>query len=209
MIGPRMTSSPHTVCRMGNREDLLAGAKECVVRLGYARTTARDIAEAAGTSLAAIAYHFDGKDNLMATAMVEVLDESIGHTVQHALAAAGPGECPQEQFLATWTALLDGLPKNRIAALAGVENFAQIDRVPAVHEALVQRLNRLSDQMTADFMDRNEHADPVEAAAVAKLYQVLMHGVTVCWLIDPSATPTPREMLTAMRALSGARQPVP
>ena len=32
---------------MGNREDLLAGAKKCLYEKGYARTTARDIASAA------------------------------------------------------------------------------------------------------------------------------------------------------------------
>ncbi|MGH4006514.1 MAG: TetR family transcriptional regulator, partial [Pseudonocardiaceae bacterium] len=44
---------------MGNREDLLAGAKRCLYEKGYGRTTARDIAAAAGgVSLAAIGYHF-------------------------------------------------------------------------------------------------------------------------------------------------------
>ena len=33
---------------MGNREDLLAGAKKCLYEKGYARTTARDIAPRPG-----------------------------------------------------------------------------------------------------------------------------------------------------------------
>ncbi|MET1071471.1 MAG: TetR family transcriptional regulator, partial [Umezawaea sp.] len=33
---------------MGNREDLLVGAKRCLLDKGYARTTARDIATEAG-----------------------------------------------------------------------------------------------------------------------------------------------------------------
>ncbi|WP_031080407.1 TetR family transcriptional regulator, partial [Streptomyces sp. NRRL WC-3549] len=39
---------------MGNREDLLKGAKQCLVERGWARTTVRDIAAAAGVSHAAI-----------------------------------------------------------------------------------------------------------------------------------------------------------
>ena len=65
-----------SVHSMGNREDLLRGAKRCIVELGYARTTARDIADAAGTSLAAIGYHFGSKQNLVTTAMTEMLDRA-------------------------------------------------------------------------------------------------------------------------------------
>jgi hypothetical protein len=42
---------------------------------GYARTTARDIAAAAGTSMAAIGYHFRSKDALLMAAMLEAFDE--------------------------------------------------------------------------------------------------------------------------------------
>jgi AcrR family transcriptional regulator len=43
---------------MGNREDLLAGALECLKTKGWTRTTVRDIAAAAGVNHAAIGYHF-------------------------------------------------------------------------------------------------------------------------------------------------------
>jgi AcrR family transcriptional regulator len=46
---------------MGNREELIAGAKRCLIEKGFARTTARDIASASGVSLAAIGYHFGSK----------------------------------------------------------------------------------------------------------------------------------------------------
>ena len=54
---------------MGNREALIEGAKTCLMEKGYNRTTARDIATAAGVSLAAIGYHFGSKDDLMNEAM--------------------------------------------------------------------------------------------------------------------------------------------
>src|SRR6185437_10410782 len=50
---------------MGNREDLLEGAKRCLLEKGYRATTARDIAAASGVSLAAIGYHFGSKEALM------------------------------------------------------------------------------------------------------------------------------------------------
>src|ERR1700728_2342618 len=57
--------------RMGNREDLIAGAKRCLLEKGYAATTARDIASASGVSLAAIGYHFGSKDALMNQAVYD------------------------------------------------------------------------------------------------------------------------------------------
>jgi AcrR family transcriptional regulator len=33
---------------VGNREDLIAGAKRCLLEKGYVRTTVRDIAAASG-----------------------------------------------------------------------------------------------------------------------------------------------------------------
>ncbi|GAB3827800.1 TetR/AcrR family transcriptional regulator [Kribbella italica] len=60
---------------MGNREALIDGAKTCLREKGYTRTTARDIATAAGVSLAAIGYHFGSKDALLNEAMRQALGE--------------------------------------------------------------------------------------------------------------------------------------
>src|SRR5215472_3439456 len=73
---------------MGNREDLLAGAKRCLIEKGYARTTARDIASASGVSLAAIGYHFGSKDALMNQAVYESIGD-WAEEVERALAAEG------------------------------------------------------------------------------------------------------------------------
>lgn len=54
---------------MSNRDDLLDGARSCLYEKGYARTTARDIATAAGVSLAAIGYHFGSKEALLHAAL--------------------------------------------------------------------------------------------------------------------------------------------
>src|SRR5580658_9738204 len=73
---------------MGNREDLLTGAKRCLIEKGYAATTARDIASASGVSLAAIGYHFGSKDALMNQAIYELIGE-WGDEVQRALTEEG------------------------------------------------------------------------------------------------------------------------
>ena len=73
---------------MGNREDLIAGAKRCLIEKGYARTTARDIATASGVSLAAIGYHFGSKDALMNQAVYESVGDWADE-IQRALTAEG------------------------------------------------------------------------------------------------------------------------
>src|SRR5699024_10026310 len=56
---------------MGNREKLLAGARQCLLEKGYVQTTARDIANASGVSVTAICYHFGIKEGLLQEAMIE------------------------------------------------------------------------------------------------------------------------------------------
>jgi AcrR family transcriptional regulator len=59
---------------VGHREDLLAGARRCLEKRGYARTTARDLVAESGTNLASIGYHFGSKEAL--------LNEAIGASFQ-------------------------------------------------------------------------------------------------------------------------------
>jgi AcrR family transcriptional regulator len=60
---------------MGHREDLLEGAKRCLLEKGYARTTARDIVAASGTNLASIGYHYGSKEALLNLAFLKVTEE--------------------------------------------------------------------------------------------------------------------------------------
>lgn len=60
---------------MGHREDLLEGAKRCLLEKGYARTTARDIVAASGTNLASIGYHYGSKGALLNLAFLKVTEE--------------------------------------------------------------------------------------------------------------------------------------
>lgn len=69
---------------MGNREDLLTGAVKCLKERGWARTTVRDIAAAAGVSHAAIGYHFGSREALLTQAFVQAMDEWGRRTEQAA-----------------------------------------------------------------------------------------------------------------------------
>ena len=66
---------------MGHREDLLEGAKRCLLEKGFVRTTARDIVKESGTNLASIGYHYGSKDALLVQAYVSLI-EGLGETVR-------------------------------------------------------------------------------------------------------------------------------
>src|SRR5882724_10306811 len=97
---------------MGNREDLLAGAKQCLREKGYARTTARDIATASGVSLAAIGYHFGSKDALMNQAVYEAVGD-WSETFERALAAADPEASAPQRLDLQWTRMVESFGENR------------------------------------------------------------------------------------------------
>src|SRR4051812_27926978 len=125
---------------MGNREALVESAKACLLEKGYSRTTARDIATGAGVSLAAIGYHFGSKETLLNEALRALLtDEWATEVAGAAGAARGGGRAaggggaaggddraavvggPHEQFVATWSQIIDGLSNPRLKALWAIQ----------------------------------------------------------------------------------------
>ncbi|MEU9115446.1 helix-turn-helix domain-containing protein, partial [Streptomyces sp. NPDC048483] len=99
---------------MGNREDLLAGARRCLEEKGWARTTVRDIATAAGgVSMAAIGYHFGSREALLNAALIEAIDE-WGTCIGRTLASFGEsGSSPAGRYEAMWTAIIKSFQDDR------------------------------------------------------------------------------------------------
>lgn len=94
---------------MGHREDLLDGAKRCLLEKGFARTTARDIVAASGTNLASIGYHYGSKEALLIAAYVQAIEE-WGENFDAAVQAdggRGPDMDPLERFEAVWTRMIE------------------------------------------------------------------------------------------------------
>src|SRR5437899_9997556 len=115
---------------MGNREALLAGAKQCLREKGYARTTARDIATASGVSLAAIGYHFGSKDALMNQALFEAIGE-WGDELRAVLSAELPPDATTlQRFEVTWQRMIELFERNRPLLAASFEVFTLIEHVP-------------------------------------------------------------------------------
>jgi AcrR family transcriptional regulator len=188
---------------MGQREDLLAGAKRCLYEKGYGRTTARDITAASGASLAAIGYHFGSKEALLNAALIQAI-EDWGDELQRTLAAGSDAESdadPLQRFEAIWTRVIESFAAHRQVWLATFEIFPQIEHAPEVHRFLANALQQGRLGLAELFQHIDSERDERTAWAVGSFYQALMTGVLAQWLVDPKHAPSGRDLADALRTI--------
>ena len=187
---------------MGNREELLAGAKRCLLEKGYARTTARDIANASGVSLAAIGYHFGSKDTLLNQAMFDAIGE-WGDQVDEAFHKAGDTLTPAERFEAIWANVIETFDQNRPLWLASFELIMQIDHIPGAREMFKQALPMARSGLASLFLGVDEAEIDEEAAmSLGAVYYSLMSGLLIQRFADPDNAPTPADLAKGLRAVA-------
>jgi AcrR family transcriptional regulator len=187
---------------MGNREDLLAGARRCLYERGYAHTTARDIAAASGTSLAAIGYHFRSTKALLNEALIEATKE-WGEELERALdVEVAPDAGLLERFEAVWTRVIASFTTHRQLWATQLEVVTQIEQTPELREQLAEGL----EQARLGLAELIQWIDPDDPAAklVGSFYQALLTGVLVQWLIDPEHAPSGRDLAEALRLIAAA-----
>jgi AcrR family transcriptional regulator len=185
---------------MGNREDLLAGAQRCLLEKGYARTTARDIAQASGVSLAAIGYHFGSKDVLLNEALREAIEE-WGDRIAAAIAAEVPADGRRSgRFEAAWTNVLGTFAATRPLWTVQFEVLAHLERTPELRRALADA-NRQARLGLAELFGIDADAyGPERTERIGAYLQALLSGTAAQWLMDPDGVPSARELLDAVRA---------
>ncbi|MEU9487529.1 TetR/AcrR family transcriptional regulator [Streptomyces decoyicus] len=191
---------------MGHREDLLEGAKRCLLEKGYARTTARDIVAASGANLASIGYHYGSKDALMRQAII-ASSEEWGASVAQVPAAGGGAEArdadPLERFAAVWDAVLQRIATEREFIAAQVEVLGLLPRDPALREAIGEVLPEGGEGLVAVFEGvPDTEVDPEAARVVGSFYQALLTGLMVQSLLTPDAMPSGRDLATALRRVT-------
>ena len=185
---------------MGNRDALLAGAKKCLLEKGYARTTARDIASAAGVSLAAIGYHFTSKDALLTEALLlafEEWDQDLQKTLQAGVARHAT---PAGRFEATWANVIATFQTHRSLWIANFEIFTQMVSQPLTREFLASNLHKARTGLAAMFLNQEESTISDETArTIGTFHHVLLSGLIVQWLIDPENALSANDLTKALR----------
>ncbi len=178
---------------MGNKEKLLAGALECLLDKGYARTTARDVAAAAGVSLAAIGYHFGTTDALLHAALDKAL-ESWGAALETALRDDGDAPLdPAARFEAVWTRIIASVEAQPALWKLQFEVVAQLAVLPDLHERWQRSLTAAQEGLAELFGG---------APGTGALYQALLTGVVVQHLVAPGRGVDGAGLATALQAVA-------
>ncbi|WP_255952140.1 TetR/AcrR family transcriptional regulator [Streptomyces odontomachi] len=181
---------------MGHREDLLEGAKRCLLEKGFMRTTARDIVKESGTNLASIGYHYGSKDALLVkayVALIEEMGEAFGEP------AGAPTEAPPgslERFREVWANVIRAVPQSRAIWLLSYEFLLQGDRMPEARRLLSEAQSEGRAGILPLFNGvPEEDLDKETVETEGRFYQTILSGLMVQWLFDPD-TATDADQLT-------------
>ncbi|MGW5939082.1 TetR/AcrR family transcriptional regulator [Streptomyces celluloflavus] len=186
---------------MGHRERLLAAARRCLEEQGYARTTSRDLAAAAGAPLGTINYHYGSKEGLLNAALLETLQEWGDRTVPGRSAAA-PADGAGQRLELMWSRVIDAVQTQRPMLVAAVEAYAQAERAPEIRQQIADALERSRPQLAADLHGLDAEADEETVRAVGSVHMALIAGLTQQWLADPERAPSSREVALGLRAIA-------
>ncbi|RKS05492.1 TetR family transcriptional regulator [Nocardiopsis sp. Huas11] len=191
---------------MSQREDLLAGAKKCLVDKGYSRTTARDIAAASGAHLASIGYHFGSKDNLMNTAVIEASSE-WGDLFEAGVRAAGR-RTPRERVHDLLESLFRTMPDQMPVLVAGTQALAQVPFDADVREKMTAAHEQARVSMAALVLGVPEgDVDAATAAGLGSVTYALVTGYVMQAVVDPDSLPAPDQAAAGIMALAGTAAP--
>ncbi|MFD9084027.1 TetR/AcrR family transcriptional regulator [Streptomyces erythrochromogenes] len=186
---------------MGHREDLLEGAKKCLVEKGFVRTTARDIVSASGTNLASIGYHYGSKDALLAEAFIGLIEE-WGAVFQDGLAGEGGS---LERFRALWDGVLAQHEKSAPVWAASLEVALGRDQRPELRAMLAASQAEGRRGLISMLTGTPEgELDERDVRTLGSFYQALLNGLMIQWLFDPESAATAEEFTEGMRRAAEA-----
>ncbi|MFI1917011.1 TetR/AcrR family transcriptional regulator [Nocardia sp. NPDC020380] len=198
---------------MGNREDLLAGALECLKEKGWARTTVRDIAAAAGVNHAAIGYHFGSRDALLTEAFMRAMEDWGLGIEAEAEAAVDPAAGPRERYEAIWRQTIASFTRNRKLWLVSIEAGIEAQRSPRVAELMTRAMQEGRSGLAAGLLGVPEDSlAERDVRTLGAVQLALMSGVLMQWTLDPDHAPSEHDIADGLLALSeritGTPQPM-
>ncbi|MCX5122299.1 TetR/AcrR family transcriptional regulator [Streptomyces sp. NBC_00193] len=181
---------------MGHREDLLEGAKKCLVEKGFVGTTARDIVKASGANLASIGYHYGSKDALMTEAFIAVIQEWGD---QFTTGVEGEGGS-LERFRSVWDGVHAGREESGPIWAASMEIALTPGRLPELRTMLAASQGEGRKGLISMFTGvPEEDLTEDDLRTTGAFYQALLNGFMLQWLFDPASAATPAELTEGMR----------
>jgi AcrR family transcriptional regulator len=193
---------------MGNREDLLAGALACLKSKGWARTSVRDIAAAAGVNHAAIGYHFGSREALLIEAFTQAMDAWGAESAGAVQAAVASDAGPREQYEVFWRQVIASYADNRWLWLATIEAAVQAEHSPKLRELMADAMRQGRSGLAAGLLGVPEqNLDDAGTRTVGSVQLALMSGVLVQWLVDPDHAPDGSDVVAGLAGLADHLRP--
>ncbi|SDJ72833.1 TetR/AcrR family transcriptional regulator [Streptomyces indicus] len=187
---------------MGHREDLLEGAKRCLLAKGFVGTTARDIVKESGTNLASIGYHYGSKDALLAEAYIALVSSASADWEQASFATR-PGSL--ERFEEVWGGVVRTMKEPGSVWRLSIEIIAMGDKMPAVRDYLAKEQAEGGRGFIAMLMGVEEAAvSDDEVATLGKFLTTMMTGLIAQYSFAPETAPSGRELTEGLRRLMKA-----
>ncbi|MEU0394381.1 TetR/AcrR family transcriptional regulator [Streptomyces sp. NPDC006208] len=193
---------------MGHREDLLEGAKRCLLEKGFVRTTARDIVKESGTNLASIGYHYGSKDALLAEAYVALVEGVSDDFDATERATTGTRSGSLERFQEVWANVIGTMSGPDSLWRLSMEIVVMGDQLPAVRDHLA-KAQREGARGIIPMLMGGEEADVAEedVDTLGKFYMTLMMGLIAQWMFDPQTATRADELTEGLRrVIKAARE---
>lgn len=182
---------------MGNREALLEGAKRCLLEKGYSRTTARDIADAAGVSLAAIGYHYGSKESLLEQAFMAAMEDWFDDEKQELHEEPASGSI--EQFRAFFAEVIATFPEQRPLMRLNLEMGLETENNPALATFMSYAVQLGREGLAENLGGLDPKRDGELAQQVGAFYSVLMTGIIAQYLADRERFPSAQDLAAGLR----------
>lgn len=189
---------------MGHREDLLEGAKRCLLEKGFARTTARDIVKESGTNLASIGYHYGSKDALLAQAYVALVEEMPFDGDGVTGISGAPGSL--ERFREVWSNIVGTMREP--GSLWRLSMEVMTIELPEVRDHLARAQREGGRGLVAILMGVPEEEVTDESAdTLGRFYLTLLTGLIAQWTFDPKTAPDGDALTEGLRqVIEGVRE---
>jgi TetR/AcrR family transcriptional regulator, regulator of cefoperazone and chloramphenicol sensitivity len=136
----------------GTKERLLTTATRVFADRGFKETTVREICALAGANVAAVNYHFGGKDKLYSAVLGDFLSSAFSRF-------------PMDVGVST-----DSLPDDRLKAY--IRGF--LYRLLGDGDPLYEKLGKL---LMAEILEPSEHFDTMSERYIGPTYEALLHIV--------------------------------
>ena len=182
---------------------LLDAAKQLVGERGYAGTSVRELAAAAGTNIAAVNYHFGSREKLLNQAVLEYFLEWSDRVTE---VDVEPDAEPLAQLAARARPMIDDLPAAQPAFVVFLEALLQARRSPELHRQLAEHYSEQRRRAMQSIAASNSGRElpPRFQEVLASYILAVVDGLQLQALLDPEAIPTGEELALLYEGLAAA-----